>query len=294
MSSSDEWEDSADDEEVATEPVLPKKSIQDIDIPYIVRKDRDVIPTTTMLVNVPDVRGRKYIFRCEPADKKYPGVVIPENMRDSEAVLMSIYVHNSVSDPVPMRLPDLKTKNVHIIRRFREIEKAKHSCIFLINPGSVADGTVFFKKKCQNKATGKQTAFDLGKDYLSHTRGFDAQFLIMLIPYEKGRLVLSKASRTEVFHIESKRPERQHPRRNKRLKRNNEVDKIDTNIREAEIALKTLRQELFRLHHHNKKFEVRSRTMKRRLSSLPEGAVKKGISFALRNFDSEITEEISL
>ena len=293
MSSSDEWDDSDTDEVVANGPVLAKKSIQDIEIPYIVRKDRETIPMTTRLVNVPEVRGRKYIYRCEPADKKYPGVVIPENMRDSEAVLISIYVHNSVSDPVPMRLPNLKTKNVQTLRRSWG-ENVKHSCIFLANPATLADGTVYFKKKCQDKTTGKQTAFDLGKDYLSHTRGFDAQFTIMLIPYEKGRLVLSKASRTEVFHIESKRPERQHPRRNKRLKRNTEVDKINTNIREAEIALKTLRQELGRLQHHNRKYEVKSRTMKRRLSSLPDGPVKKGIAFALRNYDAGTTEEISL
>lgn len=293
MSSSDEWDDSDTDEVVARGPVLPRKSIQDIEIPYIVRKDRDVIPTGCKLVNVPEVRGRKYIFRCEPADKKYPGIVIPENMRASEAVLMSIYVHNSVSDPVPMRLPNLKTKNVQTLRRSWG-GNVKHSCIFLASPASVADGTVYFKKKCHDKATGKQTAFDLGKDYLSHTRGFDAQFTIMLIPYEKGRLVLSKASRTEVFHIESKRPERQHPRRNKRLKRNTEVDKINTNIHEAEIALKTLRQELGRLQHHNKKYEVKSRTMKRRLLGLPDGPVKKGIAFALRNYDAGTTEEISL
>ena len=34
--------------------------------------------------------------------------------------------------------------------------------------------------------------------------------------------------------------------------------------------------------------------MKRRLLGLPDGPVKKGIAFALRNYDAGTTEEISL
>ena len=287
MSSSDEWD--TDDECIETslgsstaadEPVAKIESIQEVEIPYITRQARERLTAKVELVNV--VRDKKSvcIYRCEPArtadGRKYPGIVIPEDMRHCQSLLISMYVHNAISEPVNVRVPDFKTKNVAFLRR--------GNSVFVDKPENLVGHTLHFKKKSHDKS-GNDVAFKLGNGFLSQTGNIMPVFTFVLIPFSNRGLDISSACRTENFHVLSKRQSAYVPRANKRPKVNHEIRKIDTNIREADIALKALMGELQRVRHCNAKFVTQTRSIHRLTGSLPDGPVKLALDYAMRNYD---------
>ena len=289
MSSSDGWDDSSDDEMAPVEPSGPSYTIYNVPIPVIDSDKLDAMPSTITFSNVVVKDGRNYIYRCEPALKKYPGTTIPEHMRGCSAILTCMYVVNGISGPVRVRLPDFKGKDVPSIRR-----DDYPDCVFVEHLQLLKSHTLSYVKKGQDKKTGKDTAFYLGKGFLSHTGNIDPQFVIVMVPFERGRLNYTKACRTCKFYVHSKRQEKTHPRRNKRVKKNTELLQVETNIREAQITLGSLRQELFRVRHRNTKYVDMCRQIKKHVSSLPDGPVKISVEFATRNFGMDETDSIAL
>jgi len=187
---------------------------------------------------------------------------------------------------VPVRLPDFKTKGIHIVRRqlgqSKKDENGKvvdTTSAFVINTKT---DTLFFKKKCQDKVTNKDIAFYLGKKFLSYTGNIPPQFTIVAIPFLDGKLCMDKAIRTPKFHVFSKRQDTSE-RPNKRRKKSREIATLDTNISESEIVLRQLEMEYAQIKHQNRKFEVTFGTIKRRIPQLPSGPVKMTLEYITRH-----------
>jgi len=280
MSSSDEWDETSDDETPSSSLPSQKSTVEAVKIPLLTRSDREQIPEKVEFQNLTVQGQSKYVFRCEPADKKYPGVVIPEHMRTCDAVLISMYVHNSKRDPHMTRVPDFKMKNLNVVRR-------EGGAVFVKNLRLLSSHTLSFKKKSKDRVTNKDSAFELGKKYLSYTGDVSPRFTIILVPFSNGRLIVAEAARTCNFQIESKRQDKNQHRVRKRLKKNTELLQTETNIREAQVALGSLRQELQRVRLRNTQNVEICRNLKSRCSQLPVGPVRIAIEFATRNFGTD-------
>ena len=290
--SSDEWESCDEYTETSFGPAMAEyeppaktESIETVDIPYIDREAREKMTRGVDLVNVIRTKKSVCIYRCEPArtadGRKYPGIVIPEHMRTSPSLMISMYVHNAISEPVNVRVPDFKTKNVTFLRR--------GNSVFVEKPGNLVDHTLHFKKKSQDKS-GNDVAFKLGNGFLSQTGNIMPVFTFVLVPFSNGQLDISSAYRTENFHVLSKRQSAYVPRATKRPKLNNEIRKLDTNVREAEVALNTVMVELQRVRHRNARFVAQTRSIHRLIGSLPDGPVRLALEYAMRNYEQDDDE----
>jgi len=287
MSSSDEWDTTSDDEMASMGPPLQKSTVEAIKIPLLTRSDRERIPETVEFQNLTVQGQSKYVFRCEPADKKYPGVVVPEHMRTCDAVLISLYVHNSKSDHHMTRVPDFKTKNLNVVRR-------EGGVVFVKNLRLLSNWTLNFKKKNKDRVTNKDTAFELGKKFLSYTGDASPRFTFILVPFSNGRLMIAEAARTCKFQIESKRQDQNRRRPKKRLRKNTELLQTETNIREANVTLGSLRQELRRVRLRNTQNVEICHNLKLHCSELSVGPLKLAIEFATRNLGTEGSGSVSL
>lgn len=291
MSSSDEWSDGDEcDDSLLSDRMgdsgaaAHSASIETTDVKYLTRGVREELPVTADLLNMVETSNTNIIYRCEPArtpdGKKYPGIVIPESLRCYHSLLITMYVHNAISDPVMVRVPDFKTKADDTISFTRNWDGS----IWLNKPGTLPDHTVYFKKKSHDKK-GKDVAFKLGSGFLSRCGNITPVFTFVLAPFTKDGLDMSKACRTSKFQVLSKRQTARLPRANKRPKVNNEIKKIETNIREAEIALSALMSELRHVRHGNARFVAETRSILRLSARMPPGSVKMAIEFALRNYE---------
>jgi len=267
-SDSDEWEDVSDSVSV---PLSVSKTIENVELPRFGRVDRESLSETLPMVNVVIENGVTKILRCEPAAKKYPGLQLSPYFQNSDAVLLSIHLHNATEDVISMRVPDFKTTGLDIIRR--------NGSVFIKQPKLAS---LHFKKKCQDKKTGQDIAFELGKGFLSHTGGIDAQFMMVMIPFNNGRLEVERASRTCKFYVYSKRQSRYMPKKRKRHKKNTEILKLETNIREAAITLSSLEQDLVKIRYSNQTLENAVCLIRQHTSRLPDGPVKIALVHATR------------
>ena len=271
MSDSDEWEDS--DEWPAVN--VPMATMDNVAIPTYSKPIRETMPTTLQLLNVIKTKNTFCLYRCEPANKEYPGVRIPAAFSNDEAIMVSIELHNAVGTPVRTRLPNLKSKGF--------TSKRREDVVFIIRPKT---DIIYFKKKCQDKRTGKDTAFELGGGFSSHTGEITPQFTIVMVPFVKGKIVMERAVRTSKFHVFSKRQDRHTARTKKRHKKNTEILKMDTNIREATITLQALRQDLISLRHHTSMAERVNVQIRKMTAELPQGPIKIALQYGTRTQQS--------
>tara|TARA_B110000977_G_scaffold49739_1_gene67582 strand:+ start:3172 stop:4023 length:852 start_codon:yes stop_codon:yes gene_type:complete len=274
-SDSDEWEDSDTDYEAQSLTVDITDTIDTVLLPTYSKPEREKMPTTLQLLNVIKTKNTLCLYRCEPANKKYPGIRIPSSFAGVEAVMVSIELHNAVGGPVRTRLPNFKSKGLTSTRR--------KDVVFIVRPKT---DTIYFKKKCQDKYDGKDAAFELGGGFSSHTGEITPQFTIVMAPFVKGKIVLERAVRTPKFHVFSKRQDRHTVRTKKRHKKNTEILKMDTNIREATTTLEALKQELSGLRHRTKmagRINVQIRQMTEGLS---DGPIKIALEYGTRTQQS--------
>jgi len=260
MSDSDEWEDN---EVVAT--------VNDVKLPQYTKDDRETMPESLQLSNFVKTNHILSLYRCEPANKEYPGICIPPSFAKYEALMVSIELHNAIGRPVRTRLPDFKSKGMTYKRR--------GDVVFVIRPELPV---IYFKKKCQDKRTGKDIAFELGGGFSSHTGEITPQFTIVMTPFVNGRLAVEKAVRSPKFHVFSKRQDRHTAQTKKRHKKNTEILKMDTNIREAETTYQALHRDLERLKHQNRAMTQTNNILRERTMLLPEGPIKIALLYGTR------------
>jgi len=285
--SDDEWVDSTDVSMSSSSSNLPVETIETVQIPKISRSVLSGIAEDLEISNLVHMDGRLYVYRCEPANKKYPSISSVKLSQWDEYMLMICLANAKDSDAwVPIRFPNFKTKNLSILRRQSHAVRLTsggvaidESCVF-VRSGKV--DTLTLKKKCCDKISGQDTAFKLGGGFASHTGNIPAQFSIVAVPFISGKLVLSQAIRTRNFHVKSKRSVDNNSRPNKRRRKTCEIAKLDTDIAEAEIALRQLQQEHAKVMHRRKMLESLYMKVKGSLTNIPDGPVKVGLEFATR------------
>lgn len=264
-SGSDGWSDSDDE---GPEPDEPTVSPTSAALPTWSRKELGVLKCQLELENVIRDQGGFVVYRCEPADKKYPTLSGFSSLRKFKHVHVSILVFNS-EEHVTMKTPDMKNK-------YMSYDEYMDGIIF--DPKTTT--SLLFKKKCQNKA-GVETGFELGKGYISHTNGATPQFVFVATPFDNGYLK-SKSVRSAPFRIQSKRQERFLEPKQKRRRTKNDVRKYDTNIGNAKSTFAMLETKLRRaqiVHRAMNRFfdELRNHT-----DDIDDDTTRLSLQFALR------------
>jgi hypothetical protein len=165
----------------------------------------------------------------------------------------------------------------------------RRSTGLFVSPQEISNNTLEFKKKCVDKKSGHDTAFELGVNYRSHTNGIPSQFAFVLVPFQNGQFLVREAERSDKFYVKSKRQERFLPNngRNKRPKLNTATLRIETNIKAAEDIYETLRQRLRVVQHDNVEYVKLMSSVRTVLTLMPGGAVKIGLSYGSRTLNTE-------
>ena len=270
---SDGWED--DD---PIEPAEKQQGPFDIQLPVFNLDQRQAMPIKIPLTHFIQEPSGKSLYRCEPANKKYPGINL-SIYKDYTAVYLSVMLLNS-SENVLMRVPDFKTKNIDFLRREN---------IMFLKP---REECIHFKKKCVDKVTKKDIAFELGKGFLSHTLGSTPQFIFIAIPYKDGKFEMSRIGRSEAFHVFSKRQDRFLEHSNKRQKKNTEIEKLDTDIQDAETTLHSLINTNNRLTQMNAQYRHFYTSIQNQINDVSDDTVKLALQYALRMDEEEIFTEL--
>ena len=195
-----------------------------------------------ILVNFLDTGSHLILNRCEPVNKMYPSVQIPERLRKYDSLVLSMSLYRHDCETVDVRFPDLKDK----IDYFRN-----HHGIW-IDPSKIF--ILRMKKKAVNQETKKDTAFRLSTDFRFHTNNTEPSFIVTAIPFENGKFVYKDASVSKPFFVRSKRQER-HTHRKKR-KKGVEVKKINTDISFAQEQVDKLQTRLAQLKAKNGEFNA--------------------------------------
>jgi hypothetical protein len=289
-SDDDEWVDSEASSSSSSSLVLPLKTIHTVELPQLTRDTMKNIPEDLEILNLVTSGKKSFLYRCEPAERKYPAVR-SNSLASGQTYLLQICLFNAAVDNtggyqyVPMRLPDFKTKGLNFVRRNQTPDLQDRfgnvvdtSCVFVV---AGKQGTISFKKKCTG-ASNKDIAFELGKGFLSHTGDTIPQFTIVAIPFNNGELALTRAIRTPLFEVWSKRQTSANPRNNKRAKKSSEIARYDTNISEASVTLNALKAQYETCLCRNRKFEVMLGTVRRRAAALPASSAKISYEYATR------------
>jgi len=259
-------------------------------VPIFSSGDRENMSVDLELLNSVQSKNTACIYRCEPANKHYPGIRIPERLKTARTLMLTIELHNAVGAPKRTRMPDFKTKGLKFERcvgpgqRPPPGEQPSKDVVFLKQP---FPDVVHFKKKCQDKITHKDIAFELGGGFVSHTGEITPQFTIVATPFIGNKLCVEQAARTEKFHVFSKRQDRFMVRTKKRRKKNTEILRKETNIKEAEVVLKSLEQKLQTEKLRNDIISSSLREIRLRSAKLPSGPMKIAIEYATRQLESD-------
>jgi hypothetical protein len=242
------------------------------------------LPITVEMVNTENKQNGMTIFRCEPAKGDFPGVTIPSHLRHYKFLHLSIHLLNATVQK-HMRLPDPKKKANIFCRCINDDKKERG--VFIKSTENI-----HFKKKCVNKHTGKDTAFQLGKGFKSNTGGIDPQFCIVITPWFGNDFVHDQAVRTDRFYVFSKRQDRFLKAKTKRPRKNTEIDRLDTDISAAESTLRDLQGELMRFRHQNASSEQLFSRIREKSKTMPESTTKIALAFSTRPLNQEETVDL--
>lgn len=271
--SEDEWMDTDD-------VVVVPKTLHTVECPSFKFSEMKDIPQTITLVNFIQDDNGNTLFRDEPVHKKYPGIRLNSNMVSYDSVFIMLVLYFENSERVAVRVPDIKTKKMIPIRRRTGL---------FVSTQEISNNTLKFKKKCVDKKSGCDTAFELGVNYRSHTNGIPSQFAFVLVPFQNGQFLVQEAGRSDKFYVKSKRQERFLPQngRNKRPKMNTETLRIETNIKAAQDIYETLQHRLRVVQHDNAEYTKLMSSVRTVLALMPDGPVKIGLTYGARSLNTE-------
>lgn len=271
--SEDEWVDTDD-------AVAVPKTPHTVELPSFKFSELKDIRRTISLINFIQDENGNTLFRDEPVHKKYPGIRFDSKMASYDSLFVMLVLYFENSERVAVRVPDIKTKKMTPIRRRAGL---------FVCPQEISNNTIEFKKKCVDKKSGHDTAFELGVNYRSHTSGIPSQFAFVLVPFHNGQFLVEEAGRSDKFYVKSKRQERFLPQngRNKRFKTNAETLRIETNIKAAQDIYETLQQRLRVVQHDNAEYTKLMSSVRTVLTLMPDGPVKIGLTYGARSLNTE-------
>tara|TARA_B110000285_G_scaffold235611_1_gene318683 strand:- start:5691 stop:6506 length:816 start_codon:yes stop_codon:yes gene_type:complete len=242
--SSDEWMSDNESEDTFFGSNEPSKA-------FVAYNNAETIPKDLNLLNFLDTGAHFILNRCEPVNKMYPSVHIPERLRKYKSLVISMMLYHHDCETVDVRCPDLKDK----IQLYRN-----HHGVW-IDPSS--NSIVRMKKKAINQVTKRDTAFRLSTDFKFHTNGIEPTFVFAAIPFENGKFVYEDASLSKPFFVRSKRQERHTNTSRKRRKKGVEILKINTEILSAREQLEQLKTRLAQLKSQNGEYVTLFSDMRR-------------------------------
>jgi hypothetical protein len=266
----DDWVDTDDLDKAS-------KTVENISCPNWTFSRLKDVPKGLSLVNfVHDEKGHT-LYRDEPVSKCYPGLRLSDKLASYSSLFVSVLLYFENSHRVLVRVPDIKSRTPH------RLHLRRATGVFL-SPQELDHTTISFKKKCVDNNSGLDTAFELGVNYSSHTRGIPSQFVFVVVPFHNGQLLLHEAERSHKFYVKSKRQQRflTSSSNNKRYKKNTETLRLETDIQAARDIVTALRQELVLSRHICNEYAQLMLAVKNALPSLPEGAVKIGLLHGTR------------
>jgi hypothetical protein len=218
---------------------------------FVTYENAETLPKDLRLVNFLDTGSHFVLNRCEPVNKKYPSVHVPERLRGYKSLVISMTLCHHDCETVDVRCPDLKDKF--------QLHRNHHGV--WIDPSS--NSLVRMKKKAINQVTKKDTAFRLSTDFKFHTNGIEPTFVFTAIPFEDGRFVYEDASISKPFFVRSKRQERHTNGSRKRRKKGVEILKINTDISSTKEQLEKLKTRLAQLKSKNGEYVTLFSDMRR-------------------------------
>lgn len=286
--SEDEWVCNDEVNSLSVSPVAPSmvvstfKQLQELDhlpeCPKIDFEQLQAMNETLYLQNfINDTTGFT-LYRDEPyVNKQYPGLEMSSMASEHTQVFIALVLYYTNGNRVPVRVPDIKSK-----KKSKQVKTVRHENGLFVDTSTLHNNTIFFKKKSVDKQNGNDTAFELGKDYSSHTMGVPSQFVFYAVPFVNGTFVTEKAQRSQKFFVKSKRQERFLPQSKKRRKKNVEHLKIITDIQAAEETYRALVDKLAALQYDNQEYAKILSTVKSVLPLMRNGAVHIALTHGTR------------
>lgn len=271
-SDEDEW---VSDEETL-DPLFGSNESNKAFVPYTTA---ETIVKDLDLLNLLDNGSHFILNRCEPVNKMYPSVLIPERLRKYKSLVISLMLYHHDCETVDVRCPDLKDKF--------QLDRNQHGV--WIDPST--NFIVRMKKKAINQETKKDTAFRLSTDFKFHTNGIEPSFVFTAIPFENGKFVYEEASVSKPFFVRSKRQERHTNGSRKRRKKGVEILKINTDISSAQKQLEKLKTRLAQLKSKNGEYRVLFSDMRRYIGEF-RPTTNIALSHAFR--DISATDSVTL
>lgn len=267
-SESDGW--SSDDESPPESSVSPPVQVAatQAPLPPLTMSEREKLKSTLKLENFIQNEGGYTLYRCEPANQKNPTLTGLSSLKQFDKVHVAVHVFNS-EESVFMRTPDMKNKY---------IKYERHEDGLLVDPKTV--DAIRFKKKCQDKL-GNDSGFELGKGYMSHTAGATPQFVFVVTPFSNG-YIKSQAIRSTPFRVLSKRQERFLQPKQKRRRVNVDLQKYDTDIRNAKTTHNMLESDLRRANIVHSAMRNFFAELRNHVDHVQDETTRLALQFALR------------
>jgi len=246
---------------------------------FVTYADVETMSSDLNLINFMDIGSHYILNRCEPVNKMYPSLHIPERLRHYKALVISMMLYHHNCESVDVRCPDLKDK----FQLYRN-----HHGVW-IDPST--NFNVRMKKKAINQETKKDTAFRLSADFKFHTNGIEPSFVFIAIPFENGKFVDADTSVSKPFFVRSKRQERHTNGSRKRRKKGVEILKINTDISFAQNQLEKLKTRLVQLKSKNGEYVTLFSDMRRYVGEF-NSTTNIALGHAFRDISS--TESVTL
>ncbi len=243
-SDEDEWMDDTVSENTLFGSNESKKA-------FVTYANIETMSSDLNLTNFLDTGSYCILNRCEPVNKMYPSLHIPERLRHYKSLVISMMLYYHDCESVDVRCPDLKDK----FQLYRN-----HHGIW-IDPSK--NFNVRMKKKAINQETKKDTAFRLSADFKFHTNNIEPTFIFVAIPFENEKFMYEDASVSKPFFVRSKRQERHTDGSRKRRKKGVEILKINTDISSAQEQLGKLQTRLAQLKSKNGEYVTLFSDMRR-------------------------------
>lgn len=305
--SSDGWDDSDDEQGMETGSSVsssssgtPLPADTQKDVPKWTYSERFLIPQNIKLQNFRSDDCGKKLMRDESAYKVYPGFDIPAALRQYKKVFIGLRVMNSFLSK-NARVPDIKTKGIEYTRTTqmnKDGEKEDSDVGIFINPRQVHQ--IHFKKKClrikpdpkaPNGKKKTETGFKLGSGFAAYVDdGVTPEFTFIAIPMVENAYVYKEAIRSEPFRVFSKRQDRFLPK-NKRRRKNAEIEKMNTDIRDAEFTLSKLDTTLQQYEASNDQMETFFREIQLATMEIDNPTAKIALEYVLQ---SEQNNEVAM
>jgi len=263
----------------------PEKRVHSF--PSFSMREREKLPQKLRLENFCDnesgstSESGKELRRDEAIRNKWPGVSgLGSVCRHGEQLHLYTFLWNSTKE-VRTRTPDIKQTLNSCIERARKKEKCA-----VLNLGD--RDTIYFKKKCirqmkcekSGKVETVDVGFELSGDFAAFTSG-KPYFCFVAVPWNNGYYT-DRAVRSQPFFVRSKRQGRYLNPKKRKTQKWAEVQKLETDKRNAETTLQELNVEITHYDFANSATDAFFEALRAYIPHVENDTARTALEFALR------------